>query len=90
MRRLGTGLFLSGEGLYKAPAARRREAPTSLADHGQRASATRSLLYDGIERNISMAVTLSVVVPVKDEAENVEPLAREIAAAVAGETRTGD
>jgi dolichol-phosphate mannosyltransferase len=32
-----------------------------------------------------MAVTLSVVVPVKDEAENVEPLAREIAAAVAGE-----
>ncbi|HXC54627.1 MAG TPA: glycosyltransferase family 2 protein [Rhizomicrobium sp.] len=32
-----------------------------------------------------MAVALSVVVPVKDEAENVGPLAREIAAAVAGE-----
>ena len=31
-----------------------------------------------------MAVALSVVVPVKDEAENVAPLAREIAAAVAG------
>jgi dolichol-phosphate mannosyltransferase len=30
-----------------------------------------------------MAVTLSVVVPVKDEAENVEPLAREIAMVVA-------
>jgi len=30
-----------------------------------------------------MAVTLSVVVPVKDEAENVEPLAREIASVVA-------
>jgi dolichol-phosphate mannosyltransferase len=32
-----------------------------------------------------MAVALSVVVPVKDEAENVAPLAREIAAALAGE-----
>jgi dolichol-phosphate mannosyltransferase len=32
-----------------------------------------------------MAVALSVVVPVKDEAENVGPLAREIAAALAGE-----
>ncbi|MEI9992644.1 MAG: glycosyltransferase family 2 protein [Rhizomicrobium sp.] len=32
-----------------------------------------------------MAVALSVVVPVKDEAENVGPLAREIAAAVNGE-----
>jgi dolichol-phosphate mannosyltransferase len=32
-----------------------------------------------------MAVALSVVVPVKDEVENVGPLAREIAAAVAGE-----
>jgi dolichol-phosphate mannosyltransferase len=32
-----------------------------------------------------MTVALSVVVPVKDEAENVAPLAREIAAAVAGE-----
>ncbi|MEI9994564.1 MAG: glycosyltransferase family 2 protein [Rhizomicrobium sp.] len=32
-----------------------------------------------------MAASLSVVVPVKDEAENVGPLAREIAAAVAGE-----
>ncbi|HEY2070785.1 MAG TPA: glycosyltransferase family 2 protein [Rhizomicrobium sp.] len=32
-----------------------------------------------------MAVALSIVVPVKDEAENVAPLAREIAAAVRGE-----
>ncbi|MBS0469496.1 MAG: glycosyltransferase family 2 protein [Proteobacteria bacterium] len=32
-----------------------------------------------------MAVALSVVVPVKDEAGNVAPLAREIAAAVSGE-----
>ena len=32
-----------------------------------------------------MPVSLSVVVPVKDEAENVAPLAREIAAAVSGE-----
>jgi dolichol-phosphate mannosyltransferase len=43
-------------------------------------------LYDGIERNISMQVALSVVVPVKDEAENIAPLAREIASAIAGET----
>jgi dolichol-phosphate mannosyltransferase len=82
MRRFGTGLFLSGEGLYKAPAARRSE--TSPPSPG-RGSVAQSLLYDDIERNLSMAVTLSVVVPVKDEAENVEPLAREIAAAVAGE-----
>jgi dolichol-phosphate mannosyltransferase len=82
MRRFGTGLFLSGEGLYKAPAARDRE--TSLPSRLRR-SVAHSLMYDGIERNLSMAVTLSVVVPVKDEAENVEPLAREIAAAVAGE-----
>ncbi|HTO41280.1 MAG TPA: glycosyltransferase family 2 protein, partial [Rhizomicrobium sp.] len=32
-----------------------------------------------------MSVSLSIVVPVKDEAGNVVPLAREIAAAVAGE-----
>lgn len=32
-----------------------------------------------------MVVALSVVVPVKDESENVEPLAREIASAVAGD-----
>jgi dolichol-phosphate mannosyltransferase len=32
-----------------------------------------------------MAVALSIVVPVKDEAQNVAPLAREIARAVAGE-----
>jgi dolichol-phosphate mannosyltransferase len=84
MRRFGTGLFLPGEGLYKAPAARGRETPSSQSPR-VRGSAAQSLLYDGIERNLSMAVTLSVVVPVKDEAENVEPLAREIAAAVAGE-----
>lgn len=32
-----------------------------------------------------MAVALSVVVPVKDEVENVGPLVREIASALAGE-----
>jgi glycosyltransferase involved in cell wall biosynthesis len=35
-----------------------------------------------------MAVSLSVVVPVKDEAENVGPLAREIAAALTGESES--
>jgi glycosyltransferase involved in cell wall biosynthesis len=44
--------------------------------------------YEGIERNFAMPVKLSIVVPVKDEVENIAPLAREIAAATAslGET----
>jgi dolichol-phosphate mannosyltransferase len=84
MRRIGTGLFLDDVGLYKAPAARGREAPSSLESR-VRGSANRRLWYDGIERNLGMAVTLSVVVPVKDEEGNVEPLVREIATAVAGE-----
>ncbi len=73
----GTSLFLEGPGLYKAPG----RAPERQAQ-GRPAG---TLFYDGIERNLSMAVALSVVVPVKDEAENVGPLAREIAAAVNGE-----
>jgi dolichol-phosphate mannosyltransferase len=85
MRRLGTGLFLFGTGLYKAPAPRDRRDPSRLRNRGF-GSASSSLLYDGIERNISMQVALSVVVPVKDEAENVEPLVREIAAAIGGES----
>jgi glycosyltransferase involved in cell wall biosynthesis len=70
----GTTLFPDGVALYKARA--------NTAPRGDR-PAESSLDYDGIERNFSMAVTLSVVVPVKDEAENIGPLAREIAAAVA-------
>jgi dolichol-phosphate mannosyltransferase len=69
----GTTLFPDGVALYKARA---------KLDRSHRAV---SLDYDGIERNFSMAVALSVVVPVKDEAENIGPLAREIAAAVAGQ-----
>ncbi len=84
MRRLGTGLFLFGAGLYKAPDPRNRTTPIRPKKRGF-ASAPASLWYDGIERNISMQVALSVVVPVKDEAENVEPLVREIAAAIGGE-----
>jgi dolichol-phosphate mannosyltransferase len=76
----GTSLFLDRLGLYKAPG---RNARNQWPAENQRPAAT--LFYDGIERNLSMAVALSVVVPVKDEAENVGPLAREIAAAVAGE-----
>jgi len=70
----GTTLFPDGVALYKARA--------NTAPRGER-PAESSLDYDGIERNFSMAVTLSVVVPVKDEAENIGPLAREIAAVVA-------
>jgi dolichol-phosphate mannosyltransferase len=77
LRHPGTSLFLKGAGLYKARAAFRRF---------KRKPAPRTLFYDGIERNISMAVALSVVVPVKDEAENVGPLAREIARALANES----
>jgi dolichol-phosphate mannosyltransferase len=78
MRRFGTGLFLLRAALYKARAL--REPPA-----GRRAARRRSLLQHGIERNLEMAVALSIVVPVKDEEENVAPLAREIARAVAGE-----
>lgn len=69
----GTTLFPDGLALYKA-----RRTPRGPAD--------LTLDYDGLERNFSMAVTVSVVVPVKDEAENIGPLAREIAAAVPGES----
>ncbi len=62
-------------GLYKA----------ARTPDRNRVAGRHSIFYDGIERNLSMAVALSVVVPVKDEAANVGPLVREIAAAVAGE-----
>ena len=75
----GTSLFLGGAGLYKAP------APALKIPRGREKQAAATLAYDGIERNLSMAMSLSVVVPVKDEAANVGPLAREIAAALAGE-----
>jgi len=80
MGRLGTGLFQSGARLYKAPAARPRAPSLKVRDVDK---AKRTLFYDEFERNNRMAVTLSVVVPVKDEAENVEPLATEIAGVVA-------
>ncbi len=81
MGHYGTSLFLDGADLYKAPALfGRLKIPRK---RGKQAAST--LDYDGIERNLSMAVSLSVIVPVKDEADNVAPLAREIAAAIAGE-----
>ena len=76
----GTSLFLEAPRLYKAPG---RNARASSGSRNNRPAAT--LFYDGIERNLSMAVALTVVVPVKDEAENVGPLAREIAAALKDE-----
>ena len=76
----GTSLFLERPGLYKAPGWMMRKETRSREE---RPAAT--LFYDGIERNLSMAVALSVVVPVKDEAGNVAPLAREIAAALKDE-----
>ena len=69
--------------LYKARAL--RDPFTQWAANGRIGASRRSLLQHGIERNLGMAVALSVVVPVKDEAENVAPLAREIARALAGE-----
>jgi dolichol-phosphate mannosyltransferase len=76
MGQSGTTLFPDGVALYKARVRLDANASESTQD------------YDGIERNFAMAVKLSVVVPVKDEAENIAPLAREIAAATAplGET----
>src|ERR1700678_2194375 len=84
MRRLDTALLLFGPGLYKARAPH-RQGPNSRRRNSGFASRPTSLLYDGIERNISMQVALSVVVPVKDEAENIAPLAREIALAIGSE-----
>src|SRR5258708_4916807 len=75
------GLFPSGSGLYKARAARHNPPSLRIRDH---AFACPTLLYEGVERNLMVA--LSVVVPVKDEAENAAPLAREIAHAMAGES----
>jgi dolichol-phosphate mannosyltransferase len=71
------GLFPGGQALYKARTG--TSPPSGLESEPD---------YAGIERNTAMPVTLSVVVPVKDEAENIAPLAREIAAAIAplGET----
>lgn len=71
----GTTLFRDGVALYKARA---------KLDPRTGPAAESTLDYDGIERKLGMAVKLSVVVPVKDEAENIGPLAREIATAVAG------
>src|SRR5665213_2328664 len=81
VRRIGTGLFLPGTSLYKDRAVRGRVFAFSRPKRDAN-SADRTPLYQRIERNLSMAVALSVVVPVKDEAENVAPLAREIALAV--------
>jgi dolichol-phosphate mannosyltransferase len=53
--------------------------------HRKADSAETTLLHPGIERNLAMTVTLSVVVPVKDEAENVAQLALEILRAVGTE-----
>lgn len=78
----GTSLFLEGLGLYKARGWH-SQAHNQPPGRDDRSAAT--IFYDGIERNLSMAVGISVVVPVKDEVENVAPLAREIAAAVASE-----
>jgi dolichol-phosphate mannosyltransferase len=50
----------------------------------RRIGAVFTLVHAWIERNL-MPATLSVVVPVKEEAENVGPLAREIAAGVGAE-----
>lgn len=81
MAHSGTSLFIGGSDLYKARSILDRLRIRRPRD--KRAATT--LTYDGIERNLAMAVSLSVVVPVKDEAENVGPLAREIASAIKGE-----
>jgi dolichol-phosphate mannosyltransferase len=79
VRRIGTGLFQRSPSLYKARAARGRMFPSHLPKQ-ETDTDDQFLMGQGI--NLDMAVALSVVVPVKDEAENVAPLAREIAGAV--------
>jgi dolichol-phosphate mannosyltransferase len=58
---------------------------SGLGLYKARAARGQALEHDGIERNIGMALALSVVVPVRDEEENVGPLAHEIAFAIAGQ-----
>ena len=77
VRRIGTGLFQPAPSLYKARAARGRLFPPTIL---RRETDTDDHAF--MDQNLDMTVALSVVVPVKDEAENVAPLAREIAAAV--------
>jgi dolichol-phosphate mannosyltransferase len=80
MGHTGTSLFLGSADLYN---------PRAFLNRFSKRRASRpaaTLMHDGIERNLSMATALSVVVPVKDEAENAAPLAREIAAALAQES----
>lgn len=79
----GRNLFLGGLGLYKA---RGRQSHARNGSPGRDGRTATTLVHDGIERNLSMSVGISVVVPVKDEVENVGPLAREIAAAIVGES----
>jgi dolichol-phosphate mannosyltransferase len=63
-----------------------RPAPHPIARAaGEPAVGALTYIRGEIGRKLCMTVSLSVIVPVKDEAENVGPLAREIAAAVAGE-----
>ena len=80
MGKPGTALFQFGARLYKAPAVRRRprNAPAGEID-----TRHNILMHDGDERKNCMVIALSVVVPVKDESENVAPLAREIAGVAA-------
>jgi dolichol-phosphate mannosyltransferase len=93
MRRFGTGLFQStlfqsGLGLYKARAAHGRPFPPGRRTAERDRDARRSLWDNESNWNVGMGLSLSVVVPVMNEAENVAPLAREIAAAVPGDGAT--
>jgi dolichol-phosphate mannosyltransferase len=85
VRRIGTGLFLHRSSLYKARGQNARRMFSLNLFRRDADSAGTTLLYPGIERNLAMTVTLSVVVPVKDEAENVAQLALEILRAVGTE-----
>src|ERR1700753_3390215 len=67
VRRIGTGLFQPGPSLYKARAARGRMFPFNLL---LREADTDDHSLTGQGNNLDMAVALTVVVPVKDEAEN--------------------
>jgi dolichol-phosphate mannosyltransferase len=78
---LAQACFNPARACIRRTAMRGCSPPTGLQTR-EADAARHTLLYDGIERNLSMTVALSVVVPVKDEAENVVPLAREIANAV--------
>ncbi len=78
----GRELKPSPSALAKPRISGRRLAPFRYGTGGVRSRARRR--FDGPAREVELGIQVSLVIAVHDEAENVGPLCREIAAAMAG------